>query len=78
MASGGQRDTAVTVNGKKLPSTEVGMIAFPCLRGMVMNSYAEVWVNGQSGEDRVETNGQMDGSDCITSLANAISNHNCP
>ena len=32
-------------------------------------------VQGQlASEDRVETNGQTDGGDCITSLANAIGN----
>ena len=41
---------------------------------MVM-TYFGAKVEGQwsvSTEDRVETNGQTDGSDCITSLTNAL------
>ena len=46
------------------------------LQAMVM-TYPHAKVQGQqsvSSEDRVETDGWMDGGDCITSHANVVSN----
>jgi len=42
-------------------------------------AYAHAQVQNQrsiGSEDRVETNGQTDGGDCITSCANAVGNNN--
>ena len=47
------------------------------MRAMVM-TYSHAKVQGQrsvGSKDRVETNGQTDGDDCITSLANAVGNN---
>jgi len=41
-------------------------------------TFSHAKVQGQwsvRSEDRMETNGQTDGGDCITSLANAVGNH---
>ena len=49
-------------------------LTFNTLRAMVM-TYSLAKVQGQrsvGSENRVETNGQTDGADCITSLANAV------
>ena len=49
-------------------------LTFNPLQAMVM-THSLAKVQGQrsvGSEDRVETNGQMDGGDCITSLANAV------
>ena len=45
---------------------------------MVM-TYSHAKVQGQwsvGSEDRVETNGQMEGGDCVTSLTNVVGKNN--
>ena len=53
-------------------------LTFSPLQAMVMTrSRAKVQDQQSSGsEDRVETNGQTDGGECITSHANAVGNKN--
>ena len=52
-------------------------LTFKHLRAVVM-TYSRAKVQGQRSVDskeRVETNGQTDGGDCITSLANSVGDH---
>jgi len=48
--------------------------SFNALRAMIVTTHMQqIKTKGQvSSKDRVETDGQMDGGDCITSHANAV------